>query len=222
MNGNMMGTLRQVLLRGLFFIAPLCLSIVILEMLYNLIDNSALGQVSAYVARHVLPQSWLVGVLADGHIPGLSLALTLLALLGLGLLAKSRSGQALLTVFDQFCLKIPLLRVIYAAVRKAINTMGDTNKPRFQKVVFLEWPTPGINTLAFVTSELELEGAEKHYVLFVPHMPNPTSGFIIVVAASKVKESSLTPGEALQFGMSFGVLSPPALLEELTRSRLEF
>lgn len=216
MNERLMNRLRELIVGGLFVIAPLCLSIIIIRMGYNFIENSVVGEVSAWLARSLLPHA-VQAVFKDGHIPGMSVLLAVVLLSLLGLIGSFAFGKAIHHKLDELCLRVPVLRVIYSAVRKVLDTLGESKKNRFQKVVFIEWPTPGINTLAFVTSELDEPGKPKHCVLFVPHMPNPTSGFIVVVEASKVKESTMKPSEALQFGMSLGVLESPHLLEEISQ-----
>ena len=214
MNEKLMDRLRRLIVGGLFVIAPLCVSFIVIGMVYNLIENSVLGDISALLARTMLPQL-VQEHFSNGHVPGLSAILAAVTLSLLGLIAEFAIGRVLLKNIDTLCLRVPILRVVYSAARKLLNTLGESNKNRFQKVVFIEWPTTGINTLAFVTSELEEAGKPKHYVLFVPHMPNPTSGFIVVVEASKVKESSMKPSDALQFGISLGVLATPQLLADL-------
>jgi uncharacterized membrane protein len=42
-------------------------------------------------------------------------------------------------------------------------------------------------------------------------MPNPTGGFVVVVPASKVVETEISPEEGLKFGLTLGVLVPPAM-----------
>lgn len=216
MNERLMNRLRELIVGGLFVIAPLCLSIIVIKMGYNFIENSVVGDVSAWLVRALLPHA-VQAHFEGGHVPGLSILLTAMLLAVLGLVASFTLGKGFLNKIDTLCLRVPVLRAIYAAARKVLNTLGESNKNRFQKVVFIEWPTPGINTLAFVTSELETPGKPKQYVLFVPHMPNPTSGFIVVIEASKVKESSMKPSEALQFGLSLGVLAPPGLIDEISQ-----
>jgi uncharacterized membrane protein len=67
---------------------------------------------------------------------------------------------------------------------------------------------PGLKTLAFVTNEVTTLEGVKHYIVFVPHMPNPTGGFIVVVPAAQVTETTMRPEEALKMGVSLGVLTP--------------
>jgi uncharacterized membrane protein len=42
-------------------------------------------------------------------------------------------------------------------------------------------------------------------------MPNPTSGVVFVVPADSVIETDMHVEEALKFGLSLGVLTPPTV-----------
>jgi uncharacterized membrane protein len=42
----------------------------------------------------------------------------------------------------------------------------------------------------------------------VPTSPNPTSGYVVMVEAAKVKKVDLTPNQALTWAISGGVVVP--------------
>lgn len=202
--------LRNTILKGALFIAPLWLSIVLVGMGYNLIE-SIFGGPTAAVVHLLIPESWLPARYADGHIPGLSVLVALLLFAGLGALASWRFGARGLKLFDSVFLSLPVLRSVYSAARKMLDTFGESGKTSFRKVVLIELAA-GVQTVGLVTNEIEESaGKAKRYVVFVPAMPNPTSGFVIVLPQDRVVETDMSPEEALKFGMSLGVLLPPAL-----------
>jgi uncharacterized membrane protein len=143
----------------------------------------------------------------------LSVLFALVLFSAIGLTASWHFGRQGLKLFDGVFLSLPILRSIYSAARKLFDAFGEPGgKARFQKVVFVDWPGNGARTIGFVTNELVPEnGGEKRYVLFVPCMPNPTGGFVVVVPASKVVETEISPEEGLKFGLTLGVLVPPAM-----------
>lgn len=204
-------SVRSSIIRGAMFIAPLWLTIVLAGMGYNLVENSAFGDLVAQVVRWLSPGGFLGGRFADGRVPGLSLLLAFITLGAIGFVASWHFGRQGLKLFDRLFLALPGLRVVYAGVRKVIDTVAESGKNRFQKVVFVSYPTPDTKTVAFVTNEVVCENGEKRYVLFVPMMPNPTSGFVLIMPASKVTETNMTPEEGLQFGISLGVLTPSSV-----------
>lgn len=204
--------LRAAIIRGALFLAPLILSIAVLSFAYNLVDT-AFGGVADELLRRLLPASWLKGPLAEGHIPGVSLILALLLLAGTGALAAFRHGQSGLNFVDRLLHKTPVLRLVYSSARNVVDSFGEQGgESRFRKVVFLDW-TPGLKTMGFVTNEIAPahEGDVKRYVVYVPMMPNPTSGVVVVVPTSSVVETDMRVDDALKFGLSLGVLTPPTM-----------
>ena len=202
-------SVRASLMRGALFIAPLGLTIFLAGMAFNFIENSIVGDITAKVVRALLPDG-IGGRFVDGHIPGLALIVALTFLGLIGGIASWHFGRIGLKLLDRLFQALPLLRVVYSPLRKVIDTV-QSGQSRFQKVVFVEWPNADCKTIAFVTNEIQGEDGEKRYVVFLPMMPNPTSGFVMVVPASKVTETSMTPEDGLQFGLSLGVLTPPSV-----------
>jgi len=212
MTTNVAEKLRAAIIRGALFLAPLILSIVVLNFAYNLVD-AAFGSFADEFVRRVLPASWLKGPLAEGHIPGVSLIMALLLLSFVGALAAFRHGQIGLNFVDSVLHKTPVLRLIYSSARNVVDSFGEQGgESRFRKVVFLDW-TPGLKTMGFVTNEIPPahEGDVKRYIIYVPMMPNPTSGVVVVVPTSAVVETDMRVDDALKFGLSLGVLTPPAM-----------
>jgi len=73
--------------------------------------------------------------------------------------------------------------------------------------VFVEWPRKGVRAVGFVTAEVEREG-ERLVVVYVPTMPNPTSGFALFFREDEVHESGMTVEDAVKFVVSGGVVVP--------------
>ena len=71
----------------------------------------------------------------------------------------------------------------------------------------LEYPRKGIWTLALVTGESTNSTGKKFYHLFLPTSPNPTSGYMLYIAASDVKETDMSSEEAIKIIISGGALS---------------
>jgi uncharacterized membrane protein len=45
--------------------------------------------------------------------------------------------------------------------------------------------------------------------VYVPTAPNPTSGYVLIVQPSEVKEVDVSVDDALKFHLSLGVVAPP-------------
>ena len=75
------------------------------------------------------------------------------------------------------------------------------------RAVLVEWPRPGVRAVGFVTAEVERDG-ERLLVVYVPTMPNPTSGFALFFREADVCDSGMTVEEAVKFVVSGGVVVP--------------
>lgn len=201
--------MRSCLIRGALFLLPIWLCAFVIGIVYSLCE-AWLGGLTSALVRLVVPSDWLTGMFANGHIPGLSLVTAFLLLYALGAIASWQIGRQGLRLVDWLFLAIPGVKTVYSAARKVIDAIGEPGKSRFQKVVLVEF-VPGIKTLGFVTNETLAPGGEKYYVIFIPHMPNPTGGFVVVMPAAKVVETDMRPDEGLKMGVSLGVLLPPGL-----------
>lgn len=205
--------LRRSLVRGALFFIPIWLCWFVVGLLYQVCEG-LLGGLTAQLVLWVVPQSWLPAAFAGGHIPGLSLLVAIVLLTLIGVAASVPCGRSGLRIIDLVFLRIPGVRTIYSAARKVIDAIGEPGQSRFQKVVLIDWPGQGLQTLGFVTNEGVSPAGEKEYWVFVPTMPNPTSGFVVKVLASAVTETSLGAEEGLKIAMSLGVLAPPDLGEK--------
>lgn len=216
MTSNLSAKIRASIIRGVLFLAPLWLSLMVLGFCCNLIENG-FGAIGAKIVLWCVPADYLPAAFADGKIPGFGLLLGIVLLFGFGCLGAFARGRQLLGGIDALFSRIPLLRCIYTPSRKLIETIGASGKS-FQKVVFVAWPSPIFKTMAFVSNQFVDEvSAEKFYVVFVPQMPNPTAGFLLVVPCKEVIESTMSVEDALNFGVSAGVLIPPSLVQEASK-----
>ena len=81
------------------------------------------------------------------------------------------------------------------------------NNNAFKKVVYIQYPREGLWTICMVTVE-SFNKKEKYYNVFVPTTPNPTSGYLLFIKSSDVKESDITVEEGLKIIVSGGMLAP--------------
>jgi uncharacterized membrane protein len=208
--------LRLWMIRGALFMLPIWLSVFIVGLAYQL-SETWLGGITRSIVHWVLPTSVYAGWFPDGNIPGLSLLTGLLLLAFVGAVASWHIGRQGLRIIDYLFLSIPGISSIYSSVRKMVDSIGDPGQSRFQKVVFVEWPNKGVRAVGFVTNELPPDAnGDKRYMVFIPHMPNPTSGFVLLVNEKNTIETDMTPDEGLKYCLSLGVLTPPSVpLEKL-------
>ncbi len=205
--------LRDFLTRGALFVIPIWLTLFVVGMVYGLTE-AWLGGLTSQIVRWIVPSDWLnlLG-LPDGTIPGLSLIAGLVLLVGLGAIASRQVGRQGLRLIDYVFLAIPGVNTIYASARKIIEAVGEPGKSRFQKVVLINWPGPSSKVIGFVTNEvIELGSGRKQYWVFVPTVPNPTSGFAILIYADEATLTNYSTEDGFKLIISMGVIAPGSSL----------
>lgn len=189
--------LRKTFITGLFIIIPIGITIFILKFLFNLADGilgSYIDQLFSLVTHQEL------------HIPGLGMITGAVVVYLTGLFATNIIGRKLLKTGEDFLTRIPLVKSIYSSSKQLIQVFQD-GKSSYRKAVFVEWPRPGVKAIGFVTAEVELNGVSM-VVVYLPTMPNPTSGFALYFRADEVEESSMSVEDAVKFVVSGGVVVP--------------
>ena len=83
--------------------------------------------------------------------------------------------------------------------------MFKEGKTSYRRAVFVEWPRVGVRAVGFVTAEVVRDG-EKLVVVYVPTMPNPTSGFALFFRESEVYECGMSVEDAVKFVVSGGAV----------------
>lgn len=198
----MISRIRTYLISGLLVIIPVLVTVLVLKFLVDILSKSLL----------LLPPSMQPDALLGFHIPGIGVFITLIFILVTGFLASNFLGRKMLSVGDKMMSRIPLVRTIYTGVKQVTETVFKPGGNSFRKVLLVEFPTPGVWSIAFQTGEVskDIEGpvGEPLVSYFVPTTPNPTSGFLMMASKSKVIELDISVDQALKFVISLGVVQP--------------
>lgn len=196
---HFMGRLRTWFLTGLLVIAPSLVTIWILYRLLNWVDN-LLGQFLRFAAL-------------DYHrIPGIGILATVIILLIVGAIA-TRVGQGpLVHMWDRMLTRIPGVGIVYGSTKSLGEAFLSKKDQPFRKVVLVQWPHPGVWRVGFLTGHVspyikEKLGADVSCV-FVPHTPNPASGFVHFVPKKDLIELDWTVDDGLKVIVSGGVVQP--------------
>ena len=189
----MFGTLRRRLITGFLAVLPAIFTIWALMLLVSVADG-----ISQPLVR------WITGE----RIPGLGLVLTMLSLYIVGGLVPHDIVGRLIEFFERLFGKVPLAGAIYSAAKQTIEALrlgfGDQ---KFNRVVWIQYPRPGVWTLGFVTHESLLQNRNT-FAVFIPTTPNPTSGMLVMVDRSETAESTMSIEEGVKFIVSGGVIAP--------------
>lgn len=189
--------LKGTFLAGIFFVIPFGITIFILKFLFNFAD----GILGSYLDRLME----LYGR-SSGHIPGIGMITGAVVIYLTGLVATNVLGNRLLKFGDDLMARIPLVKSIYSSSKQLIKVFKEGGSS-YRRAVFVEWPRPGVRAVGFVTAELERDG-EQLVVVYIPTMPNPTSGFALWFRECDVYESGMTVEDAIKFVVSGGVVIP--------------
>ncbi|MCL2389510.1 MAG: DUF502 domain-containing protein [Elusimicrobia bacterium] len=122
-------------------------------------------------------------------------------------------GQKFLAWIEASISKLPVLSSVYNASKKFLGFLTSKEKTSaFKQAVLVPYPRPGVYSIAFLTGERFIRG-EKFYSVFMPTMPNVTTGFMLLYKESDmIMDLNLSVDEAFQFALSVGVvISNPEL-----------
>lgn len=179
---------------------PILVTMWILQFIVELLDSSIA----------LLPDAYQPSNLLGINVPGLGVVFSLVVLLLTGVLVTNYMGQLLVGWSERFLDKIPLVRSIYNTSKQVMQAIFSSNSNAFRKVVLVEYPRKDIWTLAFQTANsvpfFDKDTENEMISIFVPTTPNPTGGFLLMVARNQIKEVSLTVDEALKYIISLGVM----------------
>lgn len=166
-------------------------------------------------ALHFLRQNHLVRELPQNYVEYMITAATILCLLLLvyfvGALARYVTGRRLLSLGEQIILQIPFARTIYTAVKQIATAVSRSENKMFNSVALIEYPRPGVYSLAFLTGTIRDSAGAAFCKVFIPTTPNFTSGYFELVPCKDVHETTLTVEEAFKMILSIGIISPDIL-----------
>lgn len=197
-----MKRIRRYIVAGLLVWVPLGVTLFLLKVLVDLMDQTLL----------LLPPPYRPDALLGFHIPGLGILLSLAVLLVTGILAANLVGRQLVHLWESILQRIPFVRSIYSAAKNFAEIVLTDANQSFNKVLLIEYPRKGLYSLCFQTStylgEVQARTGEDVICVFVPTTPNPTSGLIIMVPKSDVIELEMDVEDALKMVVSLGVVVP--------------
>lgn len=194
--------IKNLSLTGLLILIPIFVTIYIATGMINFIDSIG----------NILPKKLNPDTYLPFRIPGLGIIYTVILALTTGLLVRNYIGKKALGYWERIVDKIPLVRVLYSALRQvseAIFVKGDT---QFKKVALIEYPRRGIYSLGFITGRASHKlSANTHPQLigvFVPTTPNPTSGFYLMVPEEDIVNVDISVEDAFKLILSGGMVHP--------------
>ena len=149
------------------------------------------------------------------RIPALGLIITLLIVLTVGWFTTNFFGKRLIQLGEKIVGKIPFVRRIYKGSKQVVQSIAHADTRAFRKVVLIEFPRRGMLAIGFVTGEArgEVQENTREDVLnvFVPTMPNPTSGFLVFAPPEELTEINMTIEDGVKYVVSGGIVTTESL-----------
>lgn len=196
-----MSKLRTLFLAGLLLLLPLFVTIWVVRLIVQTLDQTLL----------LLPEGSRPQQLLGYNVPGLGVLLALVIVLAAGLLAKNILGQRLVLWGEKIVSRIPVVRPVYSGVKQISESLFTEKGQAFRRALLVEWPYRGMWTIAFQTGapsdDIRATVGEDAVNLYIPTTPNPTGGYFVMVPRSATRALDISVDEALKLVLSMGVVN---------------
>lgn len=194
--------IRRYLITGLLVWVPLVITVWVLSFLVGTMDQTLL-----LLPPALRTENWL-----GFHVPGMGVILTLLIVFLTGLFTANIIGQRLVRFSERVLARIPVVNSIYTGVKQVSDTLFSPTGQAFRKALLVQWPSPGMWTIAFLTGtpggDVANHLQDDYISIYVPTTPNPTGGYFVMMPRAAVIELDMTVDDALKYIISMGVVAP--------------
>ena len=200
--------IRNIFITGLLITLPIALTYFILQFLFKNLDT-----LSPVFTKILIDMG---APIPEGYrIPALGLVITLLIVLAVGWFTTNFFGKQMINLGESLVEKIPFVRKIYKGSKQVVQSIAHADTTAFRKVVLLEFPRRGMLAIGFVTGSArgEVQEYTREDVLnvFVPTMPNPTSGFLVFAPPEDLTEIDMSIEDGIKYVVSGGIVDTERL-----------
>jgi uncharacterized membrane protein len=196
---------RNYFLTGLVIAAPVGITLWIIWTFVSWVDS----RIKPLIPARYSPETYL-----SFPLPGFGLVVALVALTLLGFLTANLVGRRMVSAGERLLERMPIVRPLYRGLKQVFETLFSQSGSTFRKVAMVEFPSPGMWSLVFLSSTpgsqvtSRLPGGDDYVSAFLPCTPNPTTGFFFYVPKSEVIELDITVESAAKLIMSAGLIQP--------------
>lgn len=198
--------IRNYFLTGLIVAGPVAITLWLTWSFVTWVD----GLIRPFIPQQYLPETYL-----PWRVPGTGLVIAFLGLTMIGFLAANLVGRTLVEMGERLLDRMPLVRSIYKGLKQVFATLFSESGSSFRKVGLIEFPSPGMWSLVFLSQPPSTNVAERlpaaagdHLSVFMPCTPNPTTGFFFYVPRARVIELDIPVEAAAKLIMSAGLIQP--------------
>jgi uncharacterized membrane protein len=191
-------TVQRRMFDGVVVLIPLLVTILVLAFLIEKAD--------LYIRRLTFIEGQtLLGFPVD--FPGIGVIVFLIIFFLVGLIVATAWGRKIIEVKSTILRNTPVVGSIYGVTEQLTEVLSS--KYNFSRVVFLEWPREGMLALGFVTGRAyNVDTRISLAVVYVPTVPNPTSGNMAFVNEDDVFETDISVEMAMRLVFTGGIVMP--------------
>ena len=203
--------IKRYLITGLLTFVPLWLTWLVFKFVFGLLSEVSSPLVAGLVSAvgstwpatgQLLGQPWLISLIA--------FVITVVSLYLVGFAANFVLGRRLIEGFERLIERIPLVHSIYGGTKKLMSVLR--NKPSgMQRVVLIDFPSPELKSIGFVTRVFQDAGGRELAAVYVPTTPNPTGGYLEIVPVERLTATDWSVDQAMAFLLSAGAVGPDTL-----------
>jgi len=189
--------LRSRLVSGVLVLIPLAVTLFVLRLVFSALISFALP-----VVQPLLKDAPPIVLLS------IALLVMIVLIYVVGQITTHIVGRRMIKWGESVLLKLPLIKSVYAASKQMVDTFSTSTTAAFQAVVLVAFPHRESMAVGFVTGTILDQDNRLLYRVFVPTTPNPTSGFLVMLAEREVSFTDISIEEGVKMIVSGGMLAP--------------
>jgi uncharacterized membrane protein len=191
---------KTTVIGGMLVVLPITVFAFLIHFLFQTV-TSLLEPIRNLIDIPFIKAEWLINLIA--------LASVIATFFVIGLIVQTSFGQKFIrSLEERFLGPLPF----YNIIRETIQQFFGKNKVPFSEVVSVNVFSNDTRMIGFISDVLD----ENRYAVFVPTGPNPTNGFIFIVAEDQLEHLNVRPEEAMRTIIGVGTGSSE-LLNKIAR-----
>ncbi len=197
-------------LAGVAVVAPIGITI----WLFYLLFTGPMAKLDSLVKRTLpIGDSNIEAVLQV--LPGVGVFVAFVVVVLLGAFTKNFIGRSFIRSGERLFESLPIVRNVFGFFKNVFETALRQSDRSFKEVALVEYPRTGAWVMAFVVGETKgevraaLDDMGDHLTsIFIPTVPNPTSGFLLFVPRRELRILKMSVEEAAKVVFSLGLVTP--------------
>jgi uncharacterized membrane protein len=203
-----MKSIGRIFLTGIFTILPILATIYLVVWLFTAVERF-LGKQLLFL----LPDEY--------YRAGMGLLAALVLIFLIGLLMRAWLFRQLIKLGESLLLKIPLIKVVYRALKDLFGLFSDEKSSEALQVVSVQLPGTDMRLLGFLTrtdfSDMPKGvGNEDEVAVYLP-MSYQVGGYTVMMPRNRVTPVPMSREEAMRFVLTAGLKTEAKQIELVKR-----